>query len=1003
MGVNIIKDSKGKDHLVYSKDISKSDALLSDNIDGYEILQVLGEGGGGYVAKAKSKVNHKIYAIKQVKLPAFGQMNNQMDFIENEILILKNLNSPYITRYYKSFKQGDSMYIVIEFMNNGDLARLIKSHIIIGKPIEEERLWNIFIQALNCLDFVHSKGIIHRDIKPENLFLNNEVFVKLGDFGVAANYKNINNCGQKMNMNMQNININIQNINCKMQNMNLNFQNVNMNMQNMNMMNMNQNVNMNMQNMNMMNMNQNNNMNMQNMNMMNMNQNNNMNMQNMNMMNMNQNNNMNLNQNKNFQGGFGKINCKGTLVGTTPFMSPEMLNNINYDLKTDVYSMGCTFFQSMFWTTPRDPEKLKSGNCFNNAQVQINYNRNFYSQELINLVFKMIEINPQARPDTKTILKLFINEYRKKYSKNSFIGSVISCLFCNNALVKYFKEKAKSLPICLDNQSFCYCFLYGLNIESNITSEKWNNYLYKLRLILLKQNSIYEKDIEINPRYFLSFLLRRLHQELNTKKGNYKNPFDNLFTEQMDIKRCNSMNIAKINYSNKEESFKCFIKNFGDNYKSIVSDNFYGCMKNKIVCETCNLTTYSFNIFNFITFNLDITQKYLLKENYQNFQGNKVDLTYFFKKQNNILGKFHKICRNCSGKKIHFERKQYYTFPKYLIICLDRGSDCKNLMSISYNARLNLQEECDNPNSYSSFRLIGVVKKLVIQNKEHYISIYFDLNENGWILRDDAQRQQIDSPLEHNSGIEVMFFYEGIATNKNFNKVKEMPFNSAKNMNTMIYNPCMNNNNNNNINNNQMMKNNSNINNNNCNNNMMNNNMNYNIINNNCNNNMMNNNMNNNCNNNMINNNMMNNNMNNNIVNNNMMNNNCNNNRINKSMNNNMMTNNMNNNMMNNNMNNNMINKSMDHNMMNNNMMNNNMNNNMINKSMDNNMMNNNMINKNMNNNMNNNNNMMNNNMAMMNNIMNMNNNNNMMMNNNMNNYNTTINICMNMNNFNNN
>ena len=78
-------------------------------------------------------------------------------------------------------------------------------------------------------------------------------------------------------------------------------------------------------------------------------------------------------------------------------------------------------------------------------------------------------------------------------------------------------------------------------------------------------------------------------------------------------------------------------------------------------------------------------------------------------------------------------------------------------------------------------------------------NLKIDLNENGWILRDDAQRQQIDSPLEHNSGIEVMFFYEGIATNKNFNKVKEMSFNSAKNMNTMIYNPCMNNNNNNNI------------------------------------------------------------------------------------------------------------------------------------------------------------------------------------------------------------
>ena len=127
MGVELIKDRKGKSHMVFNRDISKDDLLSGDKIDNYEILQVLGSGSFGYVAKAKSRLNHNIYAIKQMNFKE-SKSKKEMELAENEVTILKNLDHPLITKYYKSFKEGDCLYIVMEFMDNGDLGKLIQGH-----------------------------------------------------------------------------------------------------------------------------------------------------------------------------------------------------------------------------------------------------------------------------------------------------------------------------------------------------------------------------------------------------------------------------------------------------------------------------------------------------------------------------------------------------------------------------------------------------------------------------------------------------------------------------------------------------------------------------------------------------------------------------------------------------------------------------------------------------------------------------------------------------------
>ena len=99
--------------------------------------------------------------------------------------------------YYRHFVEGDFLYIVIEFIENGDMENYIETHKRIGQHIPEEQLWSIFLQCMEGLAFVHEKGVIHRDIKPANLLVDNNMNVKLGDFGVSAVKINNNDEGNQ--------------------------------------------------------------------------------------------------------------------------------------------------------------------------------------------------------------------------------------------------------------------------------------------------------------------------------------------------------------------------------------------------------------------------------------------------------------------------------------------------------------------------------------------------------------------------------------------------------------------------------------------------------------------------------------------------------------------------------------------------------------------------------------------------------------------------------------
>ena len=76
----------------------------------------------------------------------------------NEIKFLQGLHNRHVIKYYQHFEVKGILYIIIEYMNNGDLSSLMNSYLKMGTRIKEEVLWNIFLQSMTALSYIHRKG-----------------------------------------------------------------------------------------------------------------------------------------------------------------------------------------------------------------------------------------------------------------------------------------------------------------------------------------------------------------------------------------------------------------------------------------------------------------------------------------------------------------------------------------------------------------------------------------------------------------------------------------------------------------------------------------------------------------------------------------------------------------------------------------------------------------------------------------------------------------------------
>jgi eukaryotic-like serine/threonine-protein kinase len=156
-------------------------------IPGYQMIKLLGRGGMGSVMLARDEKNGRSVAIKTL-LPEVAVTEVSLRRFMREIQVAAALEHPNIVRFLESGTNNGSVYLITEFVEGSDAARLADAH---GGRLPVREAIDIVSQALDALAYAHSKGYIHRDIKESNILISGSApnfIAKLTDFGLAKSF-----------------------------------------------------------------------------------------------------------------------------------------------------------------------------------------------------------------------------------------------------------------------------------------------------------------------------------------------------------------------------------------------------------------------------------------------------------------------------------------------------------------------------------------------------------------------------------------------------------------------------------------------------------------------------------------------------------------------------------------------------------------------------------------------------------------------------------------------
>lgn len=143
--------------------------------------KVLGEGSYSTVYLATDRQSLKEYAIKVLEKKHIIK-EKKIKYVNIEKNTLNRLTEhPGIVRLYYTFQDETSLYYVLDLCNGGELLGVLKR----THTFDEECTRFYGAQILDAIEYMHSRGVIHRDLKPENVLLDDNMHVKITDFGTA--------------------------------------------------------------------------------------------------------------------------------------------------------------------------------------------------------------------------------------------------------------------------------------------------------------------------------------------------------------------------------------------------------------------------------------------------------------------------------------------------------------------------------------------------------------------------------------------------------------------------------------------------------------------------------------------------------------------------------------------------------------------------------------------------------------------------------------------------
>ncbi|XP_064620127.1 serine/threonine-protein kinase S6KL-like isoform X2 [Lineus longissimus] len=167
--------------LVESLFLPDYEIKAEQELDDFEVLDVIARGAFGNVLKVRREDDKKLYAVKVLtksQVIVEGAVKQSKDEATIQCVLG---NHPYIVQAHWYWQSRKFLYIVSDYIPNGELFTLWKYH-----GAFSERLVKLYVAEMALvLDYLHTSGVVYRDIKMENILLDEEGHLQVIDFGLA--------------------------------------------------------------------------------------------------------------------------------------------------------------------------------------------------------------------------------------------------------------------------------------------------------------------------------------------------------------------------------------------------------------------------------------------------------------------------------------------------------------------------------------------------------------------------------------------------------------------------------------------------------------------------------------------------------------------------------------------------------------------------------------------------------------------------------------------------
>ena len=294
--------------------------------------------------------------------------------------------------------------------------------------------------------------------------------------------------------------------------------------------------------------------------------------------------------------------------------------------------------------------------------------------------------------------------------------------------------------------------LINLFFPEKVLNLNKNPYMLRdFRSSFYNENPLFKENEYIDIKDFLDFLIKKLHNELNTKNNN-----------KIILNR-------NINLQNENDVLAAFLEDFTNKNNSYISKALYVIYKTTFYCHQCQNSFYNYDYYSFLSFNLYKVLDY--KNNKYKKDADDInvkDCLDYFQRTETLLGDKGISCPLCRQKTESSSLKNIYSSRAVLIFYLDRSRDNNDFeeknINFDYKEKLNLKDyvqyKKEENKVKEKFFLSGVVNYYEDNYGNGNYKAYCKMgNNNVWYCYDNENVYPIDFKDIKNNGYAVLLFY----------------------------------------------------------------------------------------------------------------------------------------------------------------------------------------------------------------------------------------------------